>query len=660
MPFLPTTKEELNGQTPDFILISVDAYIDHPSFGHAIISRYIESMGFSIAINPQPKFDEEYTKLGEPKYGFLVSGGVVDSMVNNYTVAKIKRTKDEYSEGGLVGRTPDRAVTFHTKNLKRLFPNVPVVIGGIEASLRRFAHYDYWADKVLPSLLADCPADLLIYGMGEKPLEEILKLVERNIPLDKIRDVKGTAYLCDKDSLSKKLQKQIDEKKVVEIPSFEQVKADKKKYAEAFKIQYNNNEHQTRVPLLQKHGKKMLVVNPPQKPLDTECLDKTYTFDYMRNYHPMYKKGVPAIKEVKFSLTASRGCFGACNYCAITMHQGRLISKRSKESLLEEAESLTKFDDFKGYIHDVGGPTANFRNPSCPKQEKIGSCKDKTCIGFSPCKNLQADHTEYMDILRAMRELPKIKKVFIRSGIRFDYLMMDKNARGIMKEIAEHHISGQLKVAPEHSVNRVLKAMNKTPHEVFVKFSKMYKNINKELGLEQYIVPYLISSHPGSTTKDAIELAVYLKSINYMPLQVQDFYPTPSTKSTTMYHTGLDPDTMQPIFVPKTKEEKMTQRALLQYKLPKNYQIIKRALIENKRLDLLGYLIPKNFAEEKGAKSYAGNRKQSSGVQGKNSSHGNAYANKNKGGNFAKSKNGNKPINKNAKRPNKPSKPKRK
>ncbi len=588
MPFLPTTTAELNFNQPDFILVSVDAYVDHPSFGHAIISRLVEYLGFSIAIIPQPLSDTEYTSLGTPKYGFLVSGGVVDSMVNNYTVAKIKRTTDSYSEGGRVGRIPDRALTFHTKNLRRLFPKTPILMGGIEASLRRFAHYDYWANCVMPTLLVDAPADLLLYGMGEYTIKAILDLVKKGVPLNKIREVAGTAYLDKPINLSKKLQKQIAEGDVITMPSFGDVCSDKKKYVEAFNIQYKNSEHTCKKPLIQKHGKLVLVVNPPQPPLDTNTLDVTYTLPYMREYHPMYKDGVPSLTEVKFSLTATRGCFGACNYCAITMHQGRMISKRSKDSLISEATALTSQADFKGYIHDVGGPTANFRNPPCAKQAIAGSCDNKTCIGFTPCKNLKADHSEYMDILRALRKIDGIKKVFIRSGIRFDYLMMDKNVKSILKELIEHHISGQLKVAPEHCVDSVLKAMNKTPNKVYKDFAKLYKEINKERGKEQFLVPYLISSHPGCTTDDAIDLALYLKSINYMPLQVQDFYPTPATKSTTMYYTGINPDTLKPIYVPRTVEEKRTQRALMQYGNPKNYTLVKNALIKSKRLYLMG------------------------------------------------------------------------
>ncbi|MFI3229717.1 MAG: YgiQ family radical SAM protein, partial [Bacillota bacterium] len=493
MPFLPTTLKELNFNQPDFILVSVDAYVDHPSFGHAIISRLVEYHGFSIAIIPQPQTDAEYTALGEPKYGFLVSGGVVDSMVNNYTVAKIKRTTDSYSEGGKVGRIPDRALTVHTKNLRRLFPKTAILIGGIEASLRRFAHYDYWSNCVMPTLLQDAPADLLLYGMGETTIKAILDLAKKGVPLKKIREVAGTAYLEKPINLSKKLQKQIESGDVITMPSFGEVCSDKKKYVEAFNIQYKNSEHVCAKPLIQRHGKLVLVANPPQAPLDSDALDLTYTLPYMRDYHPMYKEGVPSLTEVKFSLTATRGCFGACNYCAITMHQGRIISKRSKQSLITEATELTTKSDFKGYIHDVGGPTANFRNPPCAKQATHGSCDNKTCIGFTPCKNLKADHSEYMDILRALRNIDGVKKVFVRSGIRFDYLMMDSNVKSILKELVEHHISGQLKVAPEHCIDSVLKVMNKTPFRVYKEFSKLYRDINKERGKEQFLVPYLIS-----------------------------------------------------------------------------------------------------------------------------------------------------------------------
>ncbi|MDD3947304.1 MAG: YgiQ family radical SAM protein [Clostridia bacterium] len=585
--FLPTTKEELKGSVPDFIVVTADAYVDHPSFGHAIISRLIESEGFSVAILPQPLSDAEYIALGNPKIAFMVSGGVVDSMVANYSVAKIKRDHDSYSEGGRCGRTPDRAVTFHTKNLKRLFPQLPVIIGGVEASLRRFAHYDYWQDTVLPSILIDSGADLLIYGMGERPLWDILSMLKKGVRLKDIKDIRGTAYLMQ-NGIEPSIQQKMDNGQVQFLPSYEEVSANQKSYVKAFNTQYNNSEHTANKPLLQKHGKRYVVVNPPQYPLTTEQLDYVYELPYMREYHPRYKDGVPALTEVKFSVTSHRGCFGACAYCSITMLQGRLISARSKESMLREAKLLTKMPDFKGYINDVSGPSANMRIPSCAKQAKQGSCIGKSCLGYTACDNLKACHSGYLDILREMRELPGIKKVFIRSGIRYDYLMLDPNYKKILKELVEHHISGQLKVAPEHCSESVLKIMGKPSFRLYRKFSEDYKKINSELGYKQFLVPYLISSHPGSTTRDAIELAVFLKSIHYMPLQVQDFYPTPSTKATTMYYTGINPDTMQEVYVPRDKEEKRAQRALMQYGFPQNYEIVKAALEKENMNYLIG------------------------------------------------------------------------
>lgn len=586
--FLPTTKEELGGVAPDFIVVSTDAYVDHPSFGHAIISRLAESEGFVVAVLPQPISDAEYLSLGTPKIGFLLSGGVVDSMVSNYTVAKIRRTSDSYSEGGRKGRTPDRAVVFHSRNLKRLFPDTPLVIGGLEASLRRFAHYDYWADSVMPSILADSGADLLIYGMGERPLWDILSAVKKGAALDKIKDVRGTAYLTAFDDFGKSLKDKIDGGEALFLPSFDEVVANKKSYIKAFNTQYNNSEHTADKPMLQKQATGYVVANPPQYPLTTKELDYIYELPYVRDYHPRYKGGVPAIEEVKFSIVSHRGCFGACAYCSITMHQGRLITARSKQSLIKEALMLTEMKDFKGYINDVGGPSANIRMPSCQKQAKAGSCVGKSCLGFGHCANLKADHSEYMGILRELRGLPNVKKVFIRSGIRYDYLMLDPNYKKILKELVEHHISGQLKVAPEHCSDSVLEIMGKPSFGLYRKFCEDYKKINAELGLKQYLVPYLISSHPGCTTKNAIELAVYLKSINYMPLQVQDFYPTPSTKATTMYYTGINPDTMEEVYVPRDKEEKKTQRALMQYRLPENHRIVKTALENEKMTYLIG------------------------------------------------------------------------
>ena len=589
MSFLAVKKEELNGMQPDFVYVTGEAYCDHPSFGTAIITRMLEHEGFLVAIISQPQKDSDYTEFGCPKYGFFVSSGVVDSMVNNYTVAKIPRTRDVYSEGGDVGKRPDRAVTVYTKALKRLFPNTPVVIGGIEASLRRFAHYDYWADKVLPSILVDSGADLLIYGMGETPILDIASRIKKGIPLNKMRDIEGICYLERFENLSKKLKSQIEEHSALFCPSFEEVVESKKSYVKAFNMQSQNNDHLTGKILLQKQvDGKYLVQNIPQRACSVEEMDMVYSLPYERTYHPMYNRGVPAIEEVKFSVTSQRGCFGGCSYCAITYHQGRIIQKRSKESIIREVKIFTQDKDFKGYVHDVGGPTANFRNIACKYQKKSGVCLKKNCIGYKPCANLEVSHTEYLDLLRELRELEGVKKVFIRSGIRYDYLMMDSSDEFLI-ELIKHHVSGQLKVAPEHTEDSVLKLMNKPPFRVYKEFKAKYDSINQRLGKKQYLVPYLISSHPGCTIADAVRLAEYLKSINYMPEQVQDFYPTPSTKSTCMYYTGLNPDTLEEIFVPKSKEEKRMQRALLQYRKKEYYDIVHKALELAGRKDLIGF-----------------------------------------------------------------------
>mgnify|MGYP001032357556 FL=1 len=606
MSFLPITKSEVGDRQVDIVYVIGEAYVDHPSFGHAIVSRLLQSLGIDVAIIPQPQNDSDFSRFGQPKYGFMVSSGVVDSMVNNYTVAKIKRTRDVYSEGGDVGKRPDRCVDVYCNALKRLYPDTPVVIGGIEASLRRFAHYDYWKDIVLPSILVSSKADLLIYGMGERPLKEIFDMVKKGVPLDKIKDVRGTCYLSSYDNLSAKLKKAIEEHSVVFSPSYEQVKADKLQYVQAFNAQYSNNDPYYGKTLLQKHGDKYLVQNPMQYPLSVKEMDEIYNLPYERTYHPSYTKGVPAIEEVKYSLTSVRGCFGACNYCAIAFHQGRIVQKRSKENIVKEAESFVADKDFKGYIHDVGGPTANFRDPACEKQKTMGVCKDKSCIGYKPCPAMKVDHREYLDLLKTLRQIEGIKKVFIRSGIRFDYLMYDED-REFMYELIKYHISGQLKVAPEHISDATLQAMNKPPFEVYLKFKDKFDSINKKLGKKQYLVPYLISSHPGCTLKDAIRLAQYLKSIGYMPEQVQDFYPTPSTKSTCMYYTGINPDTMKPIYVAKTKKEKTYQRALMQYRKKSNYEIIVEALKEAGRQDLIGFgedCLVKPTKEEAMAKAY--------------------------------------------------------
>jgi len=570
------------------VLISADAYVDHPSFGMAVVSRVVESEGFSICIIPQPLRDADYQRFGAPRHAFLVASGVCDSMVDNYTVAKNRRTEDVYSEGGKLGMRPDRAVSVYTRNLKRIFPDVPVLIGGIEASLRRFAHYDYWADKVLPSILVDSGADLLMFGMGERTIKELLSYVKKGVPVGALRNVRGTCYLCDYQSLPKRLQQDLAEGNALTCPSFEDVCRDKTAYCKAFNVQSQNCDPFCSKVLLQKHGSKYVVQNLPQLPLSPKEMDEVYALPYMRTYHPMYKLGVPAIEEVEFSITSVRGCYGSCSYCALTYHQGRIVQKRSKESIVEEGKNLAANPRFKGYIHDVGGPTANFRDPACEKQMKSGACKNKNCIGYKPCANLKVDHTEYLDILQALRRIDGVKKVFVRSGVRFDYVMLDKDDR-FLRELIKHHVSGQLKVAPEHSENKVLKLMNKPPFEVYKSFKAKYDAINREVGKEQYLVPYLISSHPGCELKDAVKLAEYLHSINYMPKQVQDFYPTPSTKSTCMYYTEMDPDTMQPVFVPKAKEEKAMQRALLQYRKPQNHAIVKAALLRAGRTDLIGF-----------------------------------------------------------------------
>ncbi len=585
--FLPVTREELGCQ-PDIVYVIGEAYVDHPSFGHAIVSRVIEQEGLKIAMLPQPMSDSDYQRFGQPKYGFFVTSGVVDSMVNNYTVAKIRRTRDVYSEGGEMGRRPDRCVDVYCRNLKRLYPDSPIVIGGIEASLRRFAHYDYWADKVLPGILVSSGADLLIYGMGERPLREICTMLKRGIPLSKIRDVRGTCYLSKFDDLSKKLRQEIEQGEVAFCPSFENVSTNKAEYVKAFNEQAKNNDAIVGRVLVQKHGDRYLVQNKMQFPLTSKEMDEVYSLPYERTYHPMYTKGVPAIEEVKFSLTSVRGCFGNCNYCAITYHQGRVVQKRSKENIVEEAKKLIADKDFKGYIHDVGGPTANFRDPACHKQLKQGVCTTRNCMGWQKCPALEVSHEEYIDLLRTLRSLEGVKKVFVRSGIRFDYIMYDKSDR-FLRELVEHHVSGQLKVAPEHVSDNVLSKMNKPPFSVYLDFKKKFDEINQKLNKKQYLVPYLISSHPGCTLEDAINLALYLKSINYMPEQVQDFYPTPSTRSTCMYYTGIDPDTMKEVYVPRTKEEKMMQRALMQYRKKTNYHIVKEALIRAGRTDLIGF-----------------------------------------------------------------------
>lgn len=585
--FLPINKEDMKKrgwEQLDFVLVTGDAYVDHPSFGAAVISRVLESFGYKIGIIAQPgwKNAESFKVLGKPKLAFLVTSGNLDSMVNNYTVAKKRRAEDLYSPGGKPGYRPDRAVIVYSNKIREAYKDVPIILGGLEASLRRFAHYDYWSDKVRRSILLDSKADLIVYGMGEKQIVEIAEALESGIPIEEITFIRGTVYKTkDKD-------RPYDP---IFLPSYEEIVNSKRKYAESFMIQYNNMDPITGKTLVEPYDGYYVVQNPPPEPMTQSELDRVYSLPYMRNYHPIYEKdgGVPAIKEVKFSLISSRGCFGGCSFCALTFHQGRIVQARSHKSILAEAEKLVWDPDFKGYIHDVGGPTANFRHKACRKQEKYGGCTNKQCLFPEPCKNLVIDHTDYLALLRKLRDLPNVKKVFVRSGLRYDYIMYDKNKDEFLRELCQYHVSGQLKVAPEHVSANVLDKMGKPKREVYEKFVEKYKRINEELGMEQFLVPYFMSSHPGSTLNDAIELAEYLKDLGYMPEQVQDFYPTPGTLSTCMFYTELDPRTMEKVYVPKTAHEKAMQRALMQYRNPKNYDLVYEALTLAGRTDLIGY-----------------------------------------------------------------------
>ncbi|MBR6760659.1 MAG: YgiQ family radical SAM protein [Oscillospiraceae bacterium] len=584
--FLPVTPEELQAQgitQPDFVYITGDAYVDHPSFGVAIISRVLEANGYSVAILPQPdwRVEKEFQRFGRPRLGFLVTGGNIDSMVAHYTAAKKKRSDDAYTAGRKAGKRPDRAVIVYCQCLRKIYgADVPILIGGLEASLRRFAHYDYWDDAVRPSVLQESGADLLMFGMGEHSIVEIAALLRDGVPVSEITEVRGTCYMTSPE------QTPIGS---AECPSYAQVCENKTAYAKACRIQYDQQDEVTGKRVIQRHGNRMLVQNPPSLSLTTEELDAVYALPYMRTYHPMYEAegGVPAIEEVRFSITHNRGCFGFCNFCSIALHQGRRIAVRSTESVIEEAKLLTTLPDFKGYIHDVGGPTANFRQISCEKQLQHGMCKGKKCLAPNPCKNLRVDHNEYLWLLRKLRTLPKVKRVFIRSGIRYDYLMEDPDG-SFFRDLVRHHVSGQLKVAPEHCSAGVLDAMGKPHIEVYRQFRKRFYTLTKSMNLEQYLVPYLMSSHPGSTIQDAIALACFLKEEGMRPEQVQDFYPTPGTISTCMFYTGLDPYTLQPIYVPRTAKEKAEQRALLQYFKPENEAVIRAALIKANRRDLIG------------------------------------------------------------------------
>lgn len=585
--FLPITKEELEergiGQ-PDFVYVIGDAYVDHPSFGHAIISRLLEAHGYTVGIISQPDWKDEKSicVFGRPRLAFLVSAGNMDSMVNHYFVSKKRRPKDAYTPGGEMGKRPDRATVAYGNLIRRTYKDVPVIIGGVEASLRRLAHYDYWSDSFRRSILLDAQADLISYGMGERSIVEIADALNSGIDVKDITFIAGTVYK------TKDISGVYD---ALVLPRYEEMKEQPERYAESFQIQYENTDPFSGKYLIEEYPKGTYVVqNPPAKPLTTEEMDAVYDLPYCYAYHPSYeeKGGVPAITEIKFSLVSNRGCFGGCSFCALTFHQGRTVQVRSHESILKEAVRLTKEPDFKGYIHDVGGPTANFRHPSCEKQLSAGVCKKKQCLFPSPCKNLTVDHGDYLELLRKLRSIEGVKKVFVRSGIRFDYLMADADDT-FFRELVEHHVSGQLKVAPEHISDAVLKRMGKPENAVYGRFVKKYEQINRQLGKQQFLVPYLMSSHPGSTLKEAVELAEYLRDLGYMPEQVQDFYPTPSTVSTVMYYTGIDPRDGKHVYVCRNPHEKAMQRALIQYRNPKNYELVYEALQKAGREDLIGF-----------------------------------------------------------------------
>ena len=604
--FLPISRQEMEAQgisQLDFVYIIGDAYVDHASFGHAIISRILEANGYTVGIISQPdwKKKESITEFGEPRLGFLVSAGNMDSMVNHYSVSKKRREVDAFTPGGVMGKRPDYATVVYSNLIRQTYKKTPIIIGGIEASLRRLAHYDYWSNLLKRSVLLDSGADLLIYGMGEKPIVEIADALNSGIDIKDITFVDGTVYKTSS------LESVYD---AITLPSYTDLKSDKKIYAESFYTQYCNTDPFVAKRLVEPYKEKQYVVqNPPAKPLSQSEMDHVYSLPYMRTYHPSYEAagGVPAIAEVKFSLVSNRGCFGGCSFCALTFHQGRIIQTRSHESLLAEAEKIVWDKDFIGYIHDVGGPTANFRHMACEKQAEHGACPNKQCLYPKPCNNLKVDHKDYLKLLQKLRELPNVKKVFVRSGIRFDYLIADKDDE-FFYELCKHHISGQLKVAPEHISDNVLKYMGKPENSVYEAFQKKYKKINERIDKKQYLVPYLMSSHPGSTIKEAVELAEYLRDLGYMPEQVQDFYPTPSTLSTCMYYTGYDPRTMKPVYTPKNPHEKAMQRALIQYRNPKNYELVKEALTIAGRTDLIGFdkkclIRPRNMGNSYGGRT---------------------------------------------------------
>ncbi len=593
--FLPVTTKEMKEkgwQQADFVLVTGDAYVDHHSFGTAIIGRLLERYGYKVAVLPQPDYKsaEDFQRFGKPRLGFLINSGVVDSMVNNYSVFKHRRKTDEYAPGGKAGNRPDRAVIVYANRAKEAYKDVPVIIGGIEASLRRLGHYDYWSDKVRRSILLDSKADLLIYGMGERAVIEIAEALDSGIAARDITWVRGTCYRAKDLAIAEG----VGEGSLKILPSFDEISADKEAYARSFALQFKNNDSISAVALAEKYTDTVYVIqNPPQPPLEREELDDVYALPFENEWHPMYNEmgGIPAFKEIKFSVVSSRGCFGGCSFCALTYHQGRQVRSRSKESIVAEVKQLAEKKDFKGYIHDVGGPTANFRQPACKKQLKSGVCTHKDCLYPAVCSNMEVDHSDYLNLLRAVRQVKGVKKVFIRSGIRYDYLMADPRCDAFIDELCRYHVSGTLKVAPEHISDRVLYYMRKPSAKVFLEFDKKYKQANKRLGKKQYLIPYLISSHPGSTLEDAVEMALFLKEYGFVPDQVQDFYPTPGTLSTCMYYTEMDPLTMQPVYVAKNMEEKRMQRALIHYNKKENKDLVMKALKKAGKVDLARHLL---------------------------------------------------------------------
>jgi uncharacterized radical SAM protein YgiQ len=582
--FLPTTKKEMNTlgwDQADFVLVSGDAYVDHASFGAAVIGRVLEKLGYRVAILDQPEWKhcQDFQRFGQPRLAFLITSGNIDSMINHYTVAKKKRSRELYSPGGETGKRPDRATIVYSQRARQAFPDTPIILGGMEASLRRFAHYDYWSDRVRRSILVDAKADLLVFGMGEKIIMEIAENLDNGLDINYIHHIPGTCYLVHSED---------EVYDAVSLPGYEEVISDKVAFNKAFQLSYEEQDPIRGKTLIQQHGTRYLVQNPPMLPANENELDWVFSLPFQREIHPKYQKqGIPAYEEIRFSLTSNRGCYGNCSFCSLAFHQGRIVQSRSHESIVEEAKEMIGDPQFKGYIHDVGGPTANFRRPACDRQLKVGACKKKQCLFPKPCKEMVVDHTDYLSLLRKLRHLRGVKKVFVRSGIRYDYVLADQKTN-FLKELSEHHISGQLRIAPEHISERVLKQMGKPGKDVYLQFMKEFEKVNKELDMDQYMVPYLMSSHPGSTLKDAVALAEFLRDIHHQPEQVQDFYPTPGTRSTAIYYTELDPSNGNPVYVPKTPEEKAMQRALMQYRNPRNARLVRKALHLAHREDLIG------------------------------------------------------------------------